>query len=223
MPIFESKGLLNGRRLRRLSPESHALWPFVFSLASERYARLEIDPELILDRLGHLRDLLRKETDPYEDQLPPERLTRIVDEYVACNLAFPYTVAGVPWIIFDKPNKLRKDYETRDDVDSPAPPEPEYTEWLQKLHGDVWADFHFGQMEMTLSQKRKAVGRLGGLAKAGKLDSLTNSLPNQHLVEFASTKSTKSSLGLGVRRLDTLAGADRDRVITEEDFAREEA
>ena len=59
MPIFESKGLLQGRRLRKLTPIAHALWPFIFSLASKRYGRLEIDCQLITQQLGHLNLLLK--------------------------------------------------------------------------------------------------------------------------------------------------------------------
>lgn len=171
MPIFESKGLLEGKRLRKLTDYGHVMWPFIFSQASERYARLEIDLELILQKLGHLAPILDEGRFESPIGYDPERalpvLEGIIDDYCR-KLAFRYTVNGVEWMVFDKPNDMRFDYERREDIDSPAPPEPAFTEWLKSIHGENWASFHPGTVAQTseeISRKRSEAGKAGARAK----------------------------------------------------------
>jgi hypothetical protein len=112
MPIFESKGLLKGKRLRKLRPLAHALWPFIFGLASEVYARLELDYELIAHELGHLNHLFYalNEMDeeapfgPYANEYLSDARTieEVFKDFVAANLCFVYEHKGVEWAVFDK-------------------------------------------------------------------------------------------------------------------------
>jgi len=166
MPIFDSKGMLKGRRLRKLSPVAHALWPFIFSMASEKYARLEIDAELIADELLHLSDLLPVNEQATETQCVED----ILQQFVANDLAFRYEYKGVPWLVFDC--HFRRNYASTEDNHSPAPPEPAYTEWLKKLHNDDWESFHPDKVVPDDVKKQKAeAGRKGAMAKwHGKAD-----------------------------------------------------
>lgn len=170
MPIFESKGLLEGKRLRKCSATAHALWPFIFGMASDKYARLEVDGELIAGRLMHLRELLDEETDD------GTCIEEIVKQYVEEKLAFPYEHNGVQWIAFDLHH--HRDYATVEDKASPEPPEPAYTDWIKELHGEGWQKFHPGRRPTTevsedISRKRSEAGRKGAMTRwYGKDDSL---------------------------------------------------
>ena len=193
MPIFESKGLLKGKRLRKLRPLAHALWPFIFGLASEVYARLELDYELIAHELGHLNHLFYalNEMDeeapfgPYANEYLSDARTieEVFKDFVKEKLCFVYEHKGVEWAVFDKPNKLRLDYVTTEDRDSPAPPEPAFTEWLKSLHGEDWGDYHptckpAPIVPEDIHRKRAEAGRKGGIAKAGKQMANDDSLPD---------------------------------------------
>src|ERR1039457_3460790 len=181
MPIFDAKGMLKGRRLRKLTPVAHALWPFIFSMASEHYARLEADSDLIVDELGHLRELLGEQEDT--GPTPVEALGLILKEFEANNLCFGYEVKGVRWVVFDKPNKLRRTFKTTQDNETPAPPEPNYTDWLKSFHEGDWADFHASSLEdPDLHEKRSRAGKAGAEARwNGK--SMAEDAPSHNLLD----------------------------------------
>lgn len=158
---------------------AHAMWPFIFSFASEKFARLEVDPGLIEQELGHLTELLSTP----EFHSVEEIIEQIIDEYIANDLAFGYEHRGVQWIAFDK--HFPREYASAEDKASPGPPEPAYTDWLKKLHGDDWAYFHpdnrnrpGATVPEDLHNKRAEAGRAGAKAKwRGKTDDTLPDLP----------------------------------------------
>lgn len=211
MPIFDAKGMLKGKRLRKIRPLAHALWPFIFSQASDVLARLELDYELIAHELGHLDHLFYAlneidESAPcgvYGDQYRMDAETvlgEVFKDYIQARLCLVYEHKGIEWVVFDKPNKLRLDYLTVQDKDSPAPPEPEFTDWLKSIHGDDWTEYHPSQtVPDELRAKRAEAGRRGGLAKAGK-QTMANDDTLPDLPESAKQLATGvRCLVLGVR------------------------
>jgi hypothetical protein len=131
MPVIESKGLFRGKRLRRLTPLAHLLWPFVFSLASEVYARLELDYELLAEDLRRFDEYVPNE----------EAMEDLIRQYAKADLCFVYEVDGVEWAQFDKPNDLRRMFPTAEEAASTEPPEPAFSEWLEKVHGKEWQNW----------------------------------------------------------------------------------
>jgi hypothetical protein len=120
--------------------------------------------DLIVDELGHLRELLGDQEDT--GATPVEALGLILKEFESNNLCFGYNVKGVRWIVFDKPNELRRTFKTTQDNETPAPPEPNYTDWLKSIHDDEWVDFHASSLEdPDLHEKRSRAGKAGAEAR----------------------------------------------------------
>jgi hypothetical protein len=219
MPIFDSKGMLKGRRLRKLTPVAHALWPFIFGLASEHYARLEADYELIVEELGHLRELLGEQDET--GSTPVETLERILKEFEENNLCFGYEVKGVRWLVFDKPNTLRRVYKTVEDIESPNPPEPAFTDWLKTTHGEDWSEFHPDTpTDPDIHEKRSRAGKAGASARWNYGKEMANDGTS------ASRNGTSATgvrcLGLGVRSKN-VSESERDAIpSTEQEGANPE-
>src|SRR6202040_286827 len=71
--------LLEGRRLRRCAPLARLYWPVLYSL-SNAYCRIELDYELMSDKLTSFRDLA-----PDAD-----RLAQMFEDYRANHLLYIY-------------------------------------------------------------------------------------------------------------------------------------
>ncbi|MGA3370691.1 MAG: hypothetical protein ABSC48_02905 [Terracidiphilus sp.] len=127
--LIDAKGLIEGRRLRKLSTKARYLYPIFLGL-SNFYARLELDYELLVGRLVTFHD----------PDVTLENIEAWFNKYKQAYLCFIYQ--NGEWAQFDTPVEMRRDYPSKEDNKSPAPPDTEYTNWLKGLHGDNWEDYH---------------------------------------------------------------------------------
>jgi hypothetical protein len=159
--MIDVKGLLEGKRLRKLGLKARLYYPLFLGLANT-FARLELDYDLLAARFITFHD--------------PDT-TNIVDwfkEYEQAKLVFIYdghdTGAEEPtqWAQFDTPVAFRRKYASTEDDQSPEPLEPAYTDWLKAIHGAEWEQFHLTkyqkERQSDISAKRAEAGRKGGAA-----------------------------------------------------------
>jgi hypothetical protein len=135
--IIREKGLLEGKRLRKCSPRARLFWPFLFAM-SNGYARLELDYELLEDKLHFFRD----------EAPDAAELHQFCTEFENNHLMFLYEVKGQIWGQWDTRAADTKDYKTAADKESPAPPEEDYLRWLCERHGEDWMNYHCNQREL---------------------------------------------------------------------------
>jgi hypothetical protein len=161
--LINVQGLLEGKRVRKLPLKARLYFPLLLGL-SNTFARLELDYELLADKLASFHD-------PDADAASIAEWFR---EFEKVKLAFIYdghnTGAEEPtrWAQFDTPAEYRRSYPTKEDNDSPAPLEPAYTEWLKAIHGAEWEQYHLTKYQRErktdISAKRSEAGRKGGVA-----------------------------------------------------------
>jgi general stress protein YciG len=159
--MMNTKGLLEGKRVRKLSLKARLYYPLLLGLANT-FARLELDYELLAARFISFHD---PDTANIENWFL---------EYEKADLVFLYdgpdagSKNATRWAQFDTPIEYRRSYPTKEDADSPAPPEPAYTDWLQSIHGAEWKAFHITEYQKKrqsdLTEKRAEAGRKGGAA-----------------------------------------------------------
>jgi hypothetical protein len=116
--IIIPDGLFHGERLRKCSNEARYKWPYIY-LSSNGYARLEINYNRIAaTAFAGFRPV------PTE-----EEVGGCIREYHENHLLFIYEAAGQLWGQWDTPAKALPRYKTAGDRNSPAPPEPAFSEW----------------------------------------------------------------------------------------------
>src|ERR1700733_2750091 len=118
--LIDPKGLLEGKRLRKLCYMSRLYYPFLLSMTNF-YARIEIDPELLAMKLSMLKDPTMNE----------EAVETYFTDYSNAGLGLLYEAKGSRWMQFDTPLKMRASFPTNEDNSSPEPPVEEYTTWLK--------------------------------------------------------------------------------------------
>lgn len=122
MPIIDPAGLFGGKRLRRCSDQARLRWPYYF-LASNGYARLELDPETVL-------------TEAFLDFKQPVSVDTFwadMEDYRDNFLLFTYDDdLGRVWGQWDCQVKWLSKYKTKADTESPAPPEAEFQKWRKE-------------------------------------------------------------------------------------------
>lgn len=155
--MIDPKGLLRGKRLRKLSHMPRLYYPYFLSLTNF-YARVELDVEIIYNDLATINDPGLSETE----------LEGYFEQYEKQGLCFIYQAKGSRWAQFDTPVSLRRSFSSAEDDASPVPPEPAYTDWLKSLHGDDWADYHMTEYKKTISDKRADAGRKGAAVTNAK-------------------------------------------------------
>lgn len=116
--VIDQSGLFHGDRLQKLSLMAYLYWPFLF-LASNGYGRLEISVHRISACLGRFA--------PSE-----EELQSYFQEYAAAHLLFLYQAGAKTWGVWDTDPKFLPRWKTAEDRKSPAPPEPDFTNWLRE-------------------------------------------------------------------------------------------
>jgi hypothetical protein len=162
--LIDPKGLLWGKRLRRLSNKARLFYPLILGL-SNFYARIELDEPCILSNFTSFKD----------PDLTEENIAVWFNEYRDAGLAFLYQpTASQTWVQFDTPLSMRREYPTSEDNASPAPPRVEYAAWLQSVHGDRWKEYDLCGYQQTISEKRAEAGRKGGMASGEARRSKTN-------------------------------------------------
>jgi len=185
--LIDPKGLLWGKRLRKLSNKARLYYPLVLGLTNF-YARVEVDEPCILSNFTSFKD-----TD-----LTEENLLLWFNEYRDAGLAFVYQAGTQTWIQFDTPLAMRKSFPTAEDNASPAPPDAEYAAWLQSIHGDKWEDYNLTnyQKERTseLSAKRAEAGRKGAAATNAKRWGANGDGQQNQQTEFAESASQQGRL-----------------------------
>ncbi len=159
--LIDPKGLLWGKRLRKLSNKARLYYPLMLGLTNF-YARIELDEPCILSNFSSFKDA----------DLTEENLRDWCNEYRDAGLAFLYKAGTQEWIQFDTPLAMRRNFATAEDNASPTPPEEEYTAWLQSIHGDKWGDYSLTnyqkERQSDVSAKRAAAGRKGAAATNAK-------------------------------------------------------
>jgi hypothetical protein len=167
--LIDAKGILHGKRLRKLTARAHLYYPFLLGM-SNFYARLELDEELLYLPFVPFNDV----------DLTAAAIGSFIREYTGVGLAMLYTAPdGATWVQFDTPVAMRRSHPTTDDNLSPAPPGDEYVAWLQTIHGDLWQEFDLSayqrklegdreQWRQELSEKRRAAGIASGEARRNK-------------------------------------------------------
>jgi hypothetical protein len=200
MILLDPKGLLWGKRLRKLSLKGRLYYPLILGLTNF-YARIELDEPVILSQFGSFKD----------PDLTAENLAGWFKEYADAGLAFPYEPAiNQTWVQFDTPVAMRRDFPTTEDNQSPAPPEPEYTSWLRSIHGKDWESYNLSGYQHTIAEKRSQAGRKGGTvsgeARRSKTNDATANEQGDVVVEGA-VAGVVDGDGVGVEHLASVATA----------------
>jgi hypothetical protein len=185
--LIDPKGLLWGKRLRKLSNKARLYYPLMLGLTNF-YARIELDEPCILSNFISFRD----------PDLTEENLALWFNEYRDAGLAFLYQAGTQTWIQFDTPLAMRKNFPTAVDNASPAPEEAEYTAWLQSIHGDKWEDYDLTKFQKErqseLSSKRAAAGRKGAEATNAKRWGANGNGKQNQQTDFAESANRQSRL-----------------------------
>lgn len=122
MPVIDGDGLSGGKRLRRCSDKARLYWPYLFCTANG-FGRFEIDCAKII---AHSFLDFKK---------PPtaSELLKAIEEYREVGLLFMYSHRGEIWAQWDTKDKFLKRHKSSSDRESPAPPEPEFSEWKSTI------------------------------------------------------------------------------------------
>ncbi len=122
MPIIDPAGLFSGKRLRRCSDGARVRWPYYF-VASNGFARLELDPETVL-------------AEAFLDFKEPVSIDLFwldMEEYRNNFLLFSYEDHhGRVWGQWDCQPKWLNKYKTKADSESPAPLDSDLEEWRKQ-------------------------------------------------------------------------------------------
>jgi hypothetical protein len=157
MILLDSKGLLRGKRLRKLPIMARLYYPFLLG-HTNFYARIELDPEVIAADLSLLND--------------PNLCDAEVESYFAAyervGLCLVYKARGSRWAQFDTLVSMRRDFPSAEDNKTPAPPDTVYRDWLRSLHGDDWPEYDIAGYQQSISEKRSAAGVASGGARRNK-------------------------------------------------------
>jgi hypothetical protein len=129
--IIDAVGLFNGKRLRRCSARARFLWPY-FYLLSNRFGRIEFDFETIAFNFASFGG----------DAPTSEDIGECFAEYERHHLILTYEADGQLWGQWDTRRTHLSKFKTVADRQSPAPPEPAYTDWLRERHRDDWPAYH---------------------------------------------------------------------------------
>lgn len=117
--VINPHGLFDGDRVARLSREAFLHWS-LFYVASNNYGRLEIDYHKLVAKIWH-----RRSDVPTQDEV-----AALIQEYVDAHLLFIYQTRGQLWGAWD--TKITVKHYTQEDLRSPAPPEPTFTNWKEE-------------------------------------------------------------------------------------------
>jgi hypothetical protein len=128
MAIIDPTGLFSGDRLRHCSNIAQLHWPRLF-LASDGFGRLELNYARIVGRAYTTFSPI-----PTEGELQ-----EIIGEYITNYLLFPFQFGAQAWGAWDTKSEYLPRYKTSIDRRSPAPPEPEFTEWKRRYSEQITA------------------------------------------------------------------------------------
>lgn len=199
--LINVQGLLEGKRLRKLGLKARLYYPLLLGLANT-FARLELDYDLLAARFITFHD---PETANIADWFK---------EYEKAKLVFIYDGhdAGAEeptrWAQFDTPVEFRRSFATKEDNDSPEPPEPAYENWLKSIHGAEWEQFHLTkyqrERQSDISGKRATAGRKGAAATNAKRWGTDSEGQQNQQTDFADSANRQSHLGvvLGVDEVE---------------------
>jgi hypothetical protein len=196
MAVIHTKGLLEGRRLRRCRPRSRLFWPVLFAM-SNAYCRLELDLDLLAEKLLTFSDMAPDAA----------QVNEMLLDYQNNHLLFVYENGDQLWGQWDfvSAGDIKK-FPTKEEQLCPAPLEPDYTDWLREKHGDDWKLHHsatvaaentrsWGEKQSALSSKRADAGRRGGLATQANQQ---NAKQTQASPSNTPASPSNSSLGVGL-------------------------
>ena len=125
MAIIDPDGLFNGDRLAACSIPAQLHWTRLF-LASDGFGRLEINYARIVGTAY-----------PRFNPLPSEtEIQSYIQEYSNNHLLFLFKADSRIWGQWDTKSEFLKRYKTAADRRSPAPPEPEFTNWKRSYRQD---------------------------------------------------------------------------------------
>ncbi len=191
--MIDVKGLLEGKRLRKLGLKARLYYPLLLGLANT-FARLELDYDLLAARFITFHD---HDTANIADWF---------EEYEQAKLVFIYNGhdAGAEeptrWAQFDTPVEFRRLFATKEDNNSPEPPEPAYTDWLKSIHGAEWKQFHLSnyqkERQSDISGKRAAAGRRGAAVTNAKRWGTDSEGQQNQQTGFADSTNRQSRLGV---------------------------
>ena len=140
--VIDADGLFNGARWRKCSNPARLNAPFLL-LASNGYARLEVDPVRIVARAYA----------SFDPRPAAEDILGWIGEYAAANLIFLYDAGGSTWGAWDTPDRLLAKYKTAADKRSPAPPEPAFSEWRSRYRAEEKTVATFPKSFENVSEK----------------------------------------------------------------------
>jgi hypothetical protein len=121
MPVIDPSGLYFGDRLRKLSQKALLYWPFFYCL-SNGYGRFEVTYSFILSKFKEMPSV------PSQGEVK-----EMVAEYARAHLLYLYRSSdGTMWGQWDTQAKYLPYHKSTADKLSPAPPEQEFSEWVQQ-------------------------------------------------------------------------------------------
>lgn len=118
MAVIDAEGLFAGNRMGLLTDEARLHFPWLL-VASNGFGRLEINHNGIIARVYQAFRLKPTQVE----------LLGWVQEYHSAGLLFLYECAGQYWGQWDTRPELLPRFKTARDRRSPAPPEPDFSDW----------------------------------------------------------------------------------------------
>lgn len=118
MAIIDSEGLFAGSRMGLLKDVARLHFPWLL-VASNGFGRIEVNYNGIVARVYQ----------GFGQKPTREELLGWIQEYHAAGLLFLYQCGGQCWGMWDTRPELLPRFKTARDKRSPAPPEPEFSNW----------------------------------------------------------------------------------------------
>lgn len=118
MAVIDSEGLFAGNRMGLLTDPARLNFPWLL-VAANGFGRIEINYTGIVARVYQAFRLKPTQAE----------LFAWVQEYHAAGLLFLYECGGQCWGIWDTRPELLPRFKTARDKRSPAPPEPDFSDW----------------------------------------------------------------------------------------------
>jgi hypothetical protein len=178
MAVIDSEGLFAGIRMGLLKDAARLHFPWLL-VASNGFGRIEVNYNGIVARV--YQGFSRKPTQ--------EELFGWIQEYHAAGLLFLYQCGGQCWGMWDTRPELLPRFKTARDKRSPAPPEPDFSNWKRLYR-----------------EQSKAVPKsIGNLSEVLRRDFVNTSAP------FPSGGGIGVGVGTGIGDGKTLCSSDDER------------
>jgi hypothetical protein len=156
------------------------MWPYLY-LLSNGFGRIEFDLDAVAFKFASFATAAPS----------PSELGAFFEEYQLQHLILLYEADGQTWGQWDTRRSHLKKFKTVKDTESPAPPEPLYSNWLREQHRSDWPAYHWSEAVQSGGEDPDEGPLTQGFPKSSER-------VTQHLLKPAPTLPQDFGLGVGV-------------------------